>query len=92
MDANISLHEFLTRAFKPEVHQRKGQRFANHLSLVRPDLLEGLKQRNIDPFYDDTQLWAAVAYVRDNWDIPSEGMKNTETELSVQSSPEKGYN
>lgn len=68
MNADMTLREFLTVALRPEIYQRKGQRFANHLSLVRPSLLEGLKQRNIDPFYDDTKLWAAVAYVRDAWD------------------------
>ena len=77
MDSNITLHEFLTRALKPEIYQRKGQRFANHLSLVRPDLLEALKQHNIDPFYDDSKLWAAVAYVRDNWEMQSPTGKDT---------------
>lgn len=72
MDSKLTLHEFLTRALKPEIYQRKGQRFANHLHAIRPDLLDALTVRRLDPYHDDSLLNAAIAYVVDRWDAPEE--------------------
>ena len=65
----MKLHEFLAHALKPEIYQRKGQRFMNMLRIHRPDLEERLISTNmtLDVFYDDSKLWTAVEWVRNNW-------------------------
>lgn len=65
----MKLHEFLAHALKPEIYQRKGQRFMNMLRIHRPDLEERLISTNmaLDVFYDDAKLWTAVEWVRNNW-------------------------
>lgn len=69
------LHTFLAAALKPELYQRKGQRFANHLTIYRPELLEELKLRGLDPFYDDSKLWKAVDFIRQHWNDGEETNK-----------------
>jgi hypothetical protein len=64
----MQLHEFLNSALKPEIYQRKGQRFMNCLRQYRPDLEAQLAGETIDPFYDDSRLGAAILWVKDNWD------------------------
>jgi hypothetical protein len=63
----MNLQEFLAHALKPEIYQRKGQRFMNMLSTHRPDLEERLAGEVLDPFYDDRRLHAAIQWVKDNW-------------------------
>ena len=72
-----SLHEFLTIALKPEIYQRKGQRFMNMLRIHRPDLEEKLLSTNkkLDVFYDDSRLWATVKWVEENWDSETKDEK-----------------
>lgn len=64
----MKLHEFLDHALKPEIYQRKGQRFMNVLSAHRPDLEKRLAGEVLDPFYDDRRLHAAIQWVKDNWE------------------------
>ena len=79
----MKLHEFLAHALKPEIYQRKGQRFMNMLHEYRPDLDEllrdtdararlltrerGAPPRTLNVYYDDTMLWRTVQWVKDNW-------------------------
>lgn len=76
------LHAFMAHALKPEIYQRKGQRFMNCLRIYRPDLAtsffaaahalievrRALDEGLRDPFYVDEALPAAIAWVRDNWE------------------------
>lgn len=67
------LHAFLSHALKPEIYQRKGQRFMNCLRIYRPDLANGAEDGAAcglftDPFYADEALPGAIAWVRDNWE------------------------
>ena len=64
----MNLEEFLKEALRPNSHQRKGQLFANTLQGCRPKLMSYLIDEKLDPFYDDSKLWAAVGYVVKNWD------------------------
>jgi hypothetical protein len=64
----MTLYEFLSKALKPEIYQRKGQRFMNTLAMHRPDLEAKLAAEGIDPFYDDSRLVAAIQWVKDNWE------------------------
>lgn len=77
------LYAFMAHALKPEIYQRKGQRFMNCLQIYRPDLATsflnlvhtdpevrraaGLDDSLRDPFYVDEALPVAIAWVRDNW-------------------------
>ena len=74
----MQLHEFLAHALKPEIYQRKGQRFMNMLSTHRPDLDELLRSTDVtlNVFYDDTKLWRAVEWVKDNWDFEAKNERN----------------
>ena len=64
----MTLVEFLVEALAPNPHgQRRGQWFANCLITWRIDLSNNIP-KDVDPFYEDEKLWAAVAWVRDNWD------------------------
>lgn len=65
---NMQLREFMAAALKPEIYQRKGQRFANQLTLHRPKLMEALREAGLDPFHDDSKLWAAVEWVKQHWE------------------------
>ena len=78
------LHAFLAHALKPEIYQRKGQRFMNCLRIYRHELhgdfctlahtdpehrrAMGLDESLRDPFYNDEALPGAIAWVRDNWE------------------------
>lgn len=64
----MQLQEFLARALQPEIYQRKGQRFMNMLRVHRPDIEQRLYLEEINPFYDDSKLYAAIQWVKDNWD------------------------
>lgn len=63
----MQLQEFLARALQPEIYQRKGQRFMNMLRVHRPDIEQRLYLEEINPFYDDSKLYAAIQWVKDNW-------------------------
>lgn len=63
----MNLGEFLSFALEPPAGVRKGQRFSNELHRIKPELGAALNAADLDPFYDDSRLWAAVVYVRDNW-------------------------
>lgn len=67
------LHAFMAHALKPEIYQRKGQRFMNCLQIYRPDLAAIFYPAAQDPFYDDAALPAAIAWVRDNWETSRKG-------------------
>jgi hypothetical protein len=61
------LYTFLNKALEPRPGQRRGQWFANLLHTINPNLLNRLIKEDVDPFYDDAKLWAAVEYVKKNW-------------------------
>ena len=65
----LTFESFLKEALEPEKHIRKGQRFMNVLMVHRPELERYFhgSQFEINPFYRDENLWAAVEYVRKNW-------------------------
>lgn len=46
---------------------RRGQLFYNSLRAVRPDLAAKLMSVNLDPFYDDEKLFAAVDFTESEW-------------------------
>lgn len=68
----MKLHEFLNTALKPEIYQRKGQRFMNTLRVHRPELEQRLTGEPLDPFYDDRRLHAAIQWVKENWEKKSD--------------------
>jgi hypothetical protein len=47
--------------------RRKGQKFSYDLNFFRKDLFGELPSE-IDPYYRDEVLWAAVDFVIKNWD------------------------
>jgi hypothetical protein len=60
--------EFLKRALEPDPHQRRGQKFINLLYSTNPVVYEAMTQNaELDPYYDDRRLWAAVEFARENW-------------------------
>lgn len=59
--------DFLRTALEPSAYLRRGQAFMNSLIEVRPDLAQQLVRLNMNPFYDDSKLWAAVEHVRTHW-------------------------
>lgn len=61
------LYTFLNKALEPRPGQRRGQWFTNLLHTINPNLSNRLNQEGMDPFYDDAKLWAAVEYVKKNW-------------------------
>lgn len=64
----MKLYDFLNMALEPAPSQRRGQWFANLLHTINPLLANRLIQEDVDPFYDDSKLWAAVEFVKENWD------------------------
>ena len=64
----VKLSDFLTKALQPVADQRRGQWFANLLHALKPDLLQRMIHLDVDPFYDDSKIWAAVEFVKENWD------------------------
>lgn len=63
------IDDFLDVALEPRRGLRKGQAFMNELHRESPVLYAALSGSPEDPFYDDSRLWAAVAWVRDNWGL-----------------------
>jgi hypothetical protein len=53
---------------EPSQGHRRGQWFANLLHTINPSLANRLIQEDVDPFYDDAKLWAAVEFVKEHWD------------------------
>ena len=47
--------------------ERRGQRYFNALSLVRPDLAGQVVGTALDPFYLDDRLPEFMRFVDDNW-------------------------
>jgi len=62
-----SLSNFLSAALEPAREQRRGQWFVNALHIINPNLVNSLIAADVDPFYDDAKLWAAVQFVVENW-------------------------
>lgn len=58
---------FLERALEPQVELRRGQKLMNELYWESQALYDAISQTSCDPYYDDAKLWAAVAWIRDNW-------------------------
>jgi hypothetical protein len=65
----MNLTQFLNLALTPVDDRRKGQHFANMLSQHRPDVFQALQGQDLDPFYDDKKLPAAVQFTKTNWDV-----------------------
>jgi hypothetical protein len=63
----MKLRDFLNAALEPTRGQRRGQWFANLLHTVDPALANRLIAVDVDPFYDDGKLWAAVQFVTEHW-------------------------
>ena len=64
----MTLDEFLRKALEPQRATRPGQRFINLLHEVKPSLAYRLKKINLDPYYVDQLLPAAIQYAVDNWE------------------------
>jgi len=65
----MSVEKFLLAALVPQRATRKGQYFINQLSRVKPMLSYKLKMIDLDPYYSDRLLPAAIQYTVDNWDL-----------------------
>ena len=64
----LTLEGFLRTALEPcSVGLLKGQKFSNDLIFFRRDLFIAMPGE-IDPYYRDELLWAAVDFVIKNWD------------------------
>ena len=63
----VKLETFLDACKDKPVYSRKGQNFMNKLSMVRKDLCDLLMDNGLDPFYDDSRLPDALAFVKANW-------------------------
>jgi len=65
----LTLEGFLRTALEPcSVGLRQGQKFSNDLNFFRRDLFAAMTMSEIDPYYRDEVLWAAVDFVIKNWD------------------------
>ena len=74
----MTLAEFLVSALELDPPYRRGQSLMNKLYSVRPDLYASLKDDlNINAFYDDSDFWAALSYIRDNWDAAVQSPPDT---------------
>lgn len=62
------LEAFLRLALEPQAGQRRGQAFVNALTTVRAALVSDMIRLDLDPFYNDAKLPAAVAYTAAHWD------------------------
>ena len=68
MDNGLVLDEFLAVAnFDRDGNQRRGQAFFNNLHEVRPDLAERIRMLDLDPFYADSHIPVATAWLRTHW-------------------------
>ena len=65
----VSIEDFLRESLEPRAHTRKGQHFINRLTVVKPMLSYKLKKIELDPYYLDRLLPAAIQYTVDNWDL-----------------------
>ena len=64
----MTLEGFLRTALEPcSEGLRQGQKFSNDLNFFRRDLF-GAIPSEIDPYFSDEVLWAAVDFVIKNWD------------------------
>jgi hypothetical protein len=63
----VKLEAFLEACKDKPAYSREGQNFMNKLSMVRKDLGDLLMENGLDPFYDDSRLPAALAFVKANW-------------------------
>ena len=64
----MTIDEFLRKALEPQRATRPGQRFINLLHEVKPSLAYRLKKINLDPYYMEQLLPAAIQHTVDNWD------------------------
>jgi len=64
----MSLEQFLRLALEPQRGVRKGQHFANTLTRHRYALFEKLQAEGLDPYYVDDVPWAAIEFVKNNWE------------------------
>jgi hypothetical protein len=65
----MNVNEFLKEALEPQPQMRKGQHFINRLTVVKPGIVVLLQDYNLDPYYMDHRLLAAVQFTVDNWDL-----------------------
>jgi len=77
----MKLYDFLHKALEPARGQRRGQWFANLLHTINPNLLNRLIKEDVDPFYDDAKLWAAVQFVKDHWNADPMQSHSTEDRM-----------
>ncbi len=66
----MSLYEFITRwvtRCNDHPEERRGQALFNELYLTRPDLSERMRASDHDPFYSDSLVPVAVAWIGANW-------------------------
>lgn len=69
MKQMMSISEFLSKALEPAKGQRRGQWFVNALHIINPALVNSMIHHDVDPFYDDAKLWAAIKFVKENWEV-----------------------
>ncbi len=67
----MPLSEFLSTALEPVSGLRSGQRFMNALYEHRLELFDFLVYRELDAFYDDDKLRAAIDIVTERWNDPT---------------------
>ena len=67
MTMDDNLYDFLRKALEPVGNLRRGQWFVNVLHSFKPKLVNDLIAADVDPFYDDGKLWAAVEFIKKNW-------------------------
>ena len=65
----MTLEDFFTAALEPKAATRAGQNFINLLNHVKPALAYRLKRVELDPYYVDRLLPAAIQYTVDNWHL-----------------------
>ena len=65
----MTLEDFLKESLVPQRATRKGQHFINRLTVVKPMLAYKLKRSDLDPYYLDRLLPAAIQYTVDNWNL-----------------------
>ena len=68
----MDVNTFLAEALEPTgFPRRRGQTLINALGHVAPDLVTELIRADLDPYYNDDKLWAAVDYIVAHWPHPS---------------------
>ena len=65
----MEFQDFLRGALTPSATERRGQALMNALAAIRPGLASQLIHKDLDPFYNDAKLWAAVEFIQENWNI-----------------------